>query len=193
MSECGDFVLGAAANAVEQALEGLFVQALRAADKKLLDVGLRVAGFAADGVAVDRRVAPAEHGAALFLGDALEDALALQAAVLFDGQKAHGHAVGAGLGQLDAQLAALADKEDVRNLDEDAGAVAGLRVAAGGAAMGEVDEHLKALADDLVAFFAADVRDQSHAAGIVLIARMIEALRLRGTVTAIWSIPWQPL
>ncbi len=101
------------------------------------------------------------------------------------GKKAHGHAVGARLGQSHAQLGALAHKEGVRNLNQDAGAVAGLRVAARRSAMGEVDEHLKALADDLVAFFAADVRDEAHAAGIVFIARMIEALRLRSTETAI--------
>jgi hypothetical protein len=51
--------------------------------------------------------------------------------------------------------------------------------------MGEVDENLQALADDLVALFAADVRDKAHAAGIVLIARMIEALRLRSTETKV--------
>jgi hypothetical protein len=51
--------------------------------------------------------------------------------------------------------------------------------------MGEVDKNLKALADDLVTLLAADVRDQSHAAGIVFIARMIEALRLRLAETAI--------
>ena len=112
---------------------------------------------------------------------------------LSTGRKTHGHAVGARLGQLHAQLAALAGKEDVRNLNQDAGAVAGLRVAARRAAMGEVDENLEALADDLVAFFAADAGDKSHAAGIVLIARMIEALRVRNTETAIRCIPWQPL
>jgi hypothetical protein len=51
--------------------------------------------------------------------------------------------------------------------------------------MGEVDEDLKALADDLVTLLAFDVCDQSHAAGIVFIARMIEALRLRLAETAI--------
>jgi hypothetical protein len=51
--------------------------------------------------------------------------------------------------------------------------------------MGEVDENLKALADDLVTLLALDVRDQPHAAGIVLIPRMIEALRLRLAETAI--------
>ena len=73
------------------------------------------------------------------LRDALEHAFALQAAVLVHGQKTHGHAVSAGLGQLHAQLAALAREEDMRNLDQDSGAVAGLRIASGGAAMGQVD------------------------------------------------------
>jgi hypothetical protein len=64
----------------------------------------------------------------------------------------------------------------VRELNEDACAVAGFGVTARSASMGEVNEHLEALADDLVALFAPDVRDESYAAGIVLIPRMIEAL-----------------
>ena len=71
------------------------------------------------------------------------------------------------------------------NLDQNAGAVAGLRIAARRAAMGEVDEDLEALADNLVALFAADARDQAHAAGIVLIARMIETLGCRKAMTII--------
>ena len=180
-----NLVFRAAAHVIEQALESFFVEALRAAEEKLLDVRLGTAGFAADGIAVDRRVAPAENLTALFLGDALKDAFALQAVVFFHRQKAHGHAVGAWFGQLHAQLGALAHKEGVGNLNEDAGAVASLRIAACRAAMGEVDENLEALADDLVAFFAADVRDQAHAAGIVLIPWMIEALRLRSTETVV--------
>ena len=157
----------------------------RAADEDLLDIGLRGARLAADGVAVDRRVAPAENRQALFLRNALEDAFALQAAVLVHRQEDHAHAVFAGLGQLNAQFAALARKESVRNLDQDAGAVAGLRVAARSAAMGQVDQNLDALADDLVAFFAADAGDQAHAAGIVLIAWMVETLWLRKVMTLI--------
>ena len=105
--------------------------------------------------------------------------------MLFHWQEAHGHAVCARLWQADAQFGAFARKEVVGNLNEDAGAVAGLRVAARGAAMGEVDEHLEALADDFVALFAPDVRDQPHAAGVVLIPWMIKALRLGCAVTAI--------
>ena len=59
-----DFVFSAAADAVEEALEGVFVKVFGTADKELFDVGLRAARLAANGVAVDGRVAPAEDGAA---------------------------------------------------------------------------------------------------------------------------------
>ena len=55
--------------------------------EQLLDIRLRGAGFAADGVAIDRRVAPAEDFEAFRGRNALEDAFALQAAVLVDGKK----------------------------------------------------------------------------------------------------------
>jgi hypothetical protein len=71
------------------------------------------------------------------------------------------------------------------NLDEDACAVARLRVATGGTAVGEVDEDLKTLADDVVAFVAANVRDQTHAAVVVLVLRMIQTLRIGDRATLI--------
>ena len=93
-----NFVFGTAANAVKEALESVFVEIFGTADEKLLDVGLGAARLAADGIAVYRCVTPAEDFAALFLGDALEDAFALEAILALDGQEAHGHAVGAWLG-----------------------------------------------------------------------------------------------
>ena len=86
-------VLHPAAHAVEQTLERLFVETLRAAKKELLNVWLRTAGLSADGVAVHRSVAPAENPATLFLRDPLKNPLALQTVVLFHRQKAHGHAI----------------------------------------------------------------------------------------------------
>ena len=123
---------------------------LRAADEDLLDVRLRAARHAADGRAVDGRIAPAEHGQAFFAHDALHDAFALQARVRLHGQEGHAHAVLAGRRQGEAQPGALAREELVRDLDEHAGAVAGFRVAAAGAAMGQVDQNLDALDDDVV-------------------------------------------
>ena len=71
------------------------------------------------------------------------------------------------------------------NLDENAGAVARLGIAACCSAMGEVDEDLKALADNVVAFFALDAGHEAHAAGIVFIARMIETLGCRNAMMMI--------
>ena len=90
-----DLVLSTAANAIEQALESFLVEPFRPGDKKLLDVRLGGAGLAANGIAIHRRIAPAEHDKAFFLGNAFKHALALQTAVLVDGQKAHGHAIAA--------------------------------------------------------------------------------------------------
>jgi len=56
----------------------------------------------------------------------------------------------------------------VRNLDGDARAIAGFGIAAASAAMGQVDQDLNAFADDLMLFFAIEVDDKTHPAGIVL-------------------------
>ena len=181
----GNLVLGAAANFVEQPLQGVFVEVRGPSQKQLLDVGLGGARLAADGDAVHRRIAPANHRQALFLGDALDDALALQPAVLVHGQKAHGHAIGARLRQRHSQFAALAREKDMRNLNQNARAVARLRIATRRSAMGEVDEHLKTLADNVMALFAANAGDQPHAAGVVLVARVIKPLRARNAKMAI--------
>ena len=54
MSELAIFGFGALADDVELALELVLGHALAAADEDLLDVGLRVAGHASDGGAIDR-------------------------------------------------------------------------------------------------------------------------------------------
>ena len=99
--------------------------------------------------------------------------------VRLDGQEHHADAVLAGGRQGEAELGALAGEELVRNLDEDAGAVAGFRVAAAGAAVGQVDENLDALDDDVVGFLALDAGDEANSAGIVLMARVVQSLRWR--------------
>jgi hypothetical protein len=54
--------------------------------------------------------------------------------------------------------------------------------------MREVDEHLKTLADNVMALFAANAGDESHAAGVVLISGMVEALWLWSAQRAIGCI-----
>src|SRR5690606_25799898 len=65
--------------------------------------------------------------------------------------------------------------ELVRDLHEDAGAVAGARVGADGAAMLEVFENLQAVFNDLVRLAPLDVGDEADAAGVALEARVVHA------------------
>ena len=75
-------------------------------------------------------------------------------------------------------------EERVRDLQQQAGAVAGTRVGTDGAAVMQPLEDRQALADDLVAFFALDMRDKTDAAGIVFVRRVVQPLfRRQGTVT----------
>ena len=67
----------------------------------------------------------------------------------------------------------------MRNLHEDAGAVAGKRVGADGAAMGQILEDLETVLDDLVARPRLQVGDEADAAGIVFSLRIVESLRRR--------------
>ncbi len=62
-------------------------------------------------------------------------------------------------------------KKSVRNLDQNARAIAGLRIAPAGAAMGQVDQNLDAFQDDIVRLSAFNARDKSDAASIVLVLR----------------------
>ena len=104
----------------------------------------------------------------------------LRRCVALRGMKMLPAAYMAGLGQVDARvfLRHLLE-EGMRHLQQDAGAVAGVDLAAAGAAMIEVLEDLDALLDDGVRFAALDVHDEADAAGVMLELRVIEAL-LRG-------------
>ncbi len=157
------------------------------AEENLLDVRLGDAGDAADDAAIHRRIAPAEHGETFLARDALQDAFAAQAIVAFDGEEDHADAVLAGLRELDVQAATFAGEKLVRDLDEDAGAVTGFGIATAGATMGKVDQDLDALAHDLVSAHALDAGDEADAAGIVLVARIVESLRRRQTGWR-WSV-----
>src|SRR5688572_32539136 len=69
-------------------------------------------------------------------------------------------------------------EEAIPRLDQDAGAVAGVRLAAAGPAVLEVDEHLQRLLDDVVRALPLDVHDEPDAAGVALMARVVQT-RLR--------------
>ena len=70
----------------------------------------------------------------------------------------------------------------MRDLDQNSSAVPGLGIASAGATMCQINQHLNALADDLVTLPTANIRDESDAACIVLVGRIVQALRGRQTV-----------
>ena len=175
----GDLMLDALARDIQLALEVVLVPAIRAAKKNLLDIGLRGSRLASDGVAVAGRVPPAQHRETLFADDPLDNAFALQPLMLAYGQKHHADRIGARLGQRKSEAPALAGKKLVRNLNQDACAVASLRIAAGRAAVRQPDEHLDAHLDHLVGLLAAHARDKAHSAVVALVPRVVQTLRWR--------------
>ena len=83
-------------------------------------------------------------------------------------------AVAAGGRQRDAERRGHLAQEAVRHLDEDAGAVAGRRLAAAGAAVQQVDQDAQPLLDDGVRAAALDVDDEADAAGVVLVDWVVQ-------------------
>ena len=78
-----------------------------------------------------------------------------------------------GGGSVKPSVCAFAREELVRNLNQDARAIAGFRIAAAGAAMRQVDQDLQPLRDDLVRLLALDVDHEANTAGVVLVARIV--------------------
>ena len=68
----------------------------------------------------------------------------------------------------------LTPKEDIRDLNQNAGAVAASGVSPRRAAVLQVDEQLEGLLHDGVRAPAVEVNDEPDAAGVVLVARIVQ-------------------
>ncbi len=158
---------------------GLVADFPAAADEDLLVHGLGgLHGFAERRI-VGRYIAPAQERHALAL-----DHLGVNVAdhlppVGIARHEQHADRVFAGRRQAEAEPAGLRGEERVRNLDQDAGAVAGARIGADGAAMLEIAEDRQGVLDDLVRFFSFDVGDKADAAGAFAERRIVETLHRR--------------
>ena len=109
-------------------------------------------------------VAPAEQrcpSSSMMRAISVLDAIAI---ALVMRQEHEAGAVRAGGGQRERHDLA---QERVGHLNQDAGAVTGVRLAAAGAAVLQVDEDLQRLRDDVVRALALDVDDEADAAGVV--------------------------
>ena len=172
-----DGLLEELADHVEFALEVRVVPHTRpAADQHLRDVRLDRERAGPDQVIVGGDLPPAEEPLALLVDDRMQERAHAVALLRGARQEHEPAAVLLGRRQGNAQAAALATKERVRNLDQDAGAVAGVRLAAARAPVEQVDEDRERLADDRVRPAALDVDDEADAAGVVLVSRVVETL-----------------
>ncbi len=85
----------------------------------------------------------------------------------------------AGCRQLEAEFGRLREEELVRDLHQDAGAVAHARIGTDRAAVLEVAQDPQAVFDDLMRLAALDVGDEADAAGILVELGIVEALGRR--------------
>ena len=138
----------------------------------------RLDGFAERGI-VGRHIAPAEQHQPFLLYLFGDDALDHFAPCRFFRHEQGADGIVAGIRQLEADLGGLALEEGVRNLDQDAGAVAGARIRADRAAMFEVAQDVDRVGDDLMRLHTLDVGDEADAAGILFQARIVQALGRR--------------
>jgi hypothetical protein len=148
--EAPHLVARAAPDDVQLPFERVVVAGQRrvAADEQLLDHRLRPLRAGTDHAVVGRDLAPAEERLPLVVHHLLEQVLARRAAARIVGQEDDAHAVLPGRGELDAAVAANRGEEAMRHLHQDAGAVTGVLLAAGGAAVLQVRQHFESVRDD---------------------------------------------
>ncbi len=137
-------------------------------------------GFAERGI-VHRHIAPAENSLAFAgndFGKFLFDRLTLGR--IFR-QEQLADAVLTGRGKFEIQFCRFRDKKFMRHLDQDARAVARVRLAADRAAMIEIHQNFQRVGNQLVRLRALHVDDKAETAGIVFKLRVVKSLfRRRG-------------
>jgi hypothetical protein len=143
-------VLDALADDVELALEMRRVARVTAPDEELLDVRLDVDGAGAQQPIVRRHVTPAEQPLPLLGDDGRDQPLDFLALGEVARQEHAADTIVLGAGQGNAEAAGLLAEKFVRDLQQDAGAVAGVGLTAARAAVQEVDQDEETLADDRV-------------------------------------------
>ncbi len=87
------------------------------------------------------------------------------------------HAVVTRLRQIDALTRHFLAEEAIWNLHQNASAIAHQRIGTDRTAMGEVFQHLEAAFHDLMRLLALHMRNETNAARIMFIARIIKSLR----------------
>ena len=177
MCRRADLVVGTLADDVQLALELVLVGGLgAAADEHLAHERLGGLGRLAQHGVVGRHGARSRGDLALRTAHVREHFFDLAALRRVARHEDVAGPYSPGSGRLMRAFLTTFLEEGVRHLHQHAGAVAGVDLAAAGAAMIEVLEDLDALLDDRVRLVALDVHDEADAASVMLELRVIEAL-----------------
>ena len=91
--------------------------------------------------------------------------------------------------EIDTEAIAFLSQKCIGNLNEKTGAVTGERVGTNRAPMLQANQNLEPLLDDLVALPVLDMGNKADAAGVVLIARVIQSLPYRRRTPVHAQIP----
>ncbi len=184
----GAAALGRLLREVEFFLELVVGDAVEAGDEGLRDQGHGIDGFSAEDGEIDRHFAPGDEGEALFLHGLDEDLARLRLGELAAArQEDHADAeVLVRRGGL-FLLLEIAAENIVRELSEHARAVAGDGVGVDGAAVGEAFERREGARQHVVRALAVDLRDEAHAASVVLELRVVQRRRAQRAQMVWWK------
>ena len=169
-----DALFDASADDVELELEGLLVEAAAVVDDDLLDLGPRRVRLLADEFDIERHLAPAMEGEAGIENFRLDNGAATLLPVEIGARQedlANRELARPGGNPGDTKMGT---EEILRDLDMDAGAIAGLAVGIDGAAMPHRLQRVDAGLDHVAPRLAVERCDKADAAGIVLLGRIVE-------------------
>ena len=171
---------GAAAH-IQTALEGVARRRVVGATQKGLQDGRHAgAGRLAQVVRVDRHLAPKEQRHAGLGATLLKHAAGILYALVVLREEQHGHAIVALCRQNLAALLSLFTEKVMRNLEQDASAVAGVLLESRATAVLQVDQNGQRIVQNLVMALTVDICKRADATCIVVEFGAIKALLLSG-------------
>ena len=176
----GLFFDGTAAH-VQATLKGIAGgRVVRTAQEGLQDSRHAGAGRLAQVVRVDRHLAPKEQRHAGLGAALLKHAAGILHALVVLREEQHGHAIVALCRQNLAALLSLFTEKVMRNLEQDASAVAGVLLESRAAAVLQVDQNGQCIVQNLVMALTVDIGKRADATCIVVEFGAIKALLLSG-------------
>ena len=146
-------------------------------NKELLDLRTAVAGNPAKGFFIDRNVSPAEKEA-VFFRDCIADYIhAVFAHGLILRQKNHANRIFTGRRQLKIQTGST--EKFIRDLQQNACTVTGIRIAACGTAMQQPFQDFYSMLYNFMRFFSINIGDKTHPASVVFVFEIIQPALVR--------------